>query len=264
MKRDQSPPRDNPLFVQVLEKGIEVLRSFTAQRRTMTLGEIAEITELSKSSVQRIVYTLESLGYVMKHPQTRRFQLTTRVMDIGYNYLAADTLVDVANPFLAELSNSTGETVNLMEPSGHDMVYVARFASHRFIPMHMPIGCRIPMFCTASGRAYLWALPEPECDALLDTIPMQAYTPNTVTDKPTLKALLHEGRRLGYSLNTEELYAGDMAIAVPIMGGQGQPIAALNVITPPSRWTLETVRQQIASKIMECARSVSNAVRAFG
>ncbi|SFU26749.1 IclR family transcriptional regulator domain-containing protein, partial [Paraburkholderia aspalathi] len=54
----------------------------------------------------------------------------------------------LANPFLAELTNNTGETTNLLEPAQFEMVYVARFASHRFIPMHMPIGCRIPMYCT--------------------------------------------------------------------------------------------------------------------
>ncbi|SFU26311.1 IclR helix-turn-helix domain-containing protein [Paraburkholderia aspalathi] len=98
MKRDDvKSPRDNPLFVQVLEKGIDVLRSFTAQRKTMTLGEIAEVTSLSKSSVQRLVFSLEAMGYIAKHAKTHRFHLTPQVMAIGYNYLAADSLVDVAN-----------------------------------------------------------------------------------------------------------------------------------------------------------------------
>jgi len=263
MKAEAGAARDNPLFVQVLEKGIEVLRSFTAQRRTMTLGEIAEATGLGKSSVQRIVHTLEAMGYVVKHPKTRRFHLTPKVMDIGYNYLAADTLVDVANPFLAELSNSTGETVNMMEPSDFDMVYVARFASHRYIPMHMPIGCRIPMFCTASGRAYLAALPEPERNAMLEAMPLRAYTANTVTDRGALKDLMKQAHAAGYALNAEELYLGDMGIAAPVIGSQGRPIASVNVITPPSRWTMEAVREQLAFKIMECARSISNAARAF-
>ena len=130
---------NNPLFNQSLEKGLAVLRGFGAARRTMNLADIAQVAGISKSSAQRMIHTLEELGYVRKHPQSRRFQLTPKVMEIGYNYLAADILVDVANPYLAELNQITGETVNLTEPDGLDMVYVARFVAPKFIPVHMPM-----------------------------------------------------------------------------------------------------------------------------
>jgi DNA-binding IclR family transcriptional regulator len=77
------------LFNQSLEKGLAVLRAFSGERRTMTLGEVAEHVGINKSSAQRMVYTLEQLGYLRKHPQTRRYQLSPRVMEIGFNYLAA-------------------------------------------------------------------------------------------------------------------------------------------------------------------------------
>jgi len=264
MKREGKTGRDNPLFVQVLEKGVHVLRSFTAQRKTMTLVEIAEATGLSKSSVQRLVYSLEVMGYVAKHPKTRRFHLTPKVMEIGYNYLAADSLVDVANPFLAELTNATGETTNLMEPSDFEMVYVARFTSRRHIPIHMPIGSRIPMYCTASGKAYLAALPPASGDEMLRGMSLRAHTPHTITDPRALESEIAAARTLGYAMNSEELYPGDVAIATAIQGGQGAPIAALTIITPPSRWTVETIKQQLLPHLMECARSISNAVRTFG
>lgn len=145
---------ENSLFNQSLEKGLAVLRAFDARRRTMNLAEIAEAAGINKSSAQRMIHTLEALGYVRKNPQNKRFQLTPRVMEIGYNYLAADTLVDVANPFLAELAQLSGETTNLTEPDGLEMIYVALSAVPKFIPIHMPIGSRIPMYCTASGRAH--------------------------------------------------------------------------------------------------------------
>src|ERR1700761_2221547 len=104
------------LFNQSLEKGLAVLRAFSAKRRTMTLAEVAEATGITKSSAQRMIYTLEKLGSVHNHPLPRRYQLTLRAMQIGFNYLAADTLIDVANPFLSELTNVTGETTNLPEP----------------------------------------------------------------------------------------------------------------------------------------------------
>ena len=70
----------NPLFNQSLEKGLAVLCSFSAQRRSMTLADVASAAGISKSSAQRMVFTLEQLGFVRKHPQTRRYQLAQCVL----------------------------------------------------------------------------------------------------------------------------------------------------------------------------------------
>jgi IclR family transcriptional regulator, pca regulon regulatory protein len=249
------------LFNQSLEKGLSVLRAFSAKRRTMTLAEVADATSMSKSSAQRMVYTLEKLGYVRKHPLTRRYQLTPRVMQIGFNYLAADTLIDVANPFLSELTNITGETTNLTEPDDDEMVYVSRFVSTKFVPIHMPIGSRIPMYCTGSGRAFLSALPVDEARTRLEQMKRVAFTANTVTDLSTLGERLVEARQQGYATNREELFIGDMSIAAPVVGSQGRPVAAVHVVAPTSRWTFEDARQKLAPAVIDCARGISNSIR---
>ena len=195
----ESAPEDSPslLFNQSLEKGLAVLQAFSARRRTMTLADVAAATDITKSSAQRMVFTLEKLGYVRKHPKTRRYQLTPRVMEIGFNYLAANSLIDVANPFLAELTKVTTETSCLTEPDGLDMVYVARFVSAQFVPVHMPIGSRIPMYCTASGRAYLSALPEDEARGLIEASDRVTHTAHTRTDVDEILEVLRQVRRQG-------------------------------------------------------------------
>ena len=252
---------ENSLFNQSLEKGLAVLRAFNARRRTMNLAEVAEAAEINKSSAQRMIHTLEALGYVRKHPQTKRFQLTPRVMEIGYNYLAADTLVDVANPFLAELAQTTGETTNLTEPDGLDMVYVARFVAPKFIPIHMPIGSRIPMYCTGSGRAYLRALSDDEVQGVLSNSELRRHTQQTLTDPDEILAQVATTRRKGYAINNEELFLGDMTIAAPILGSQGQPVAAVHVVAPTSRWTLEEAEKRLAPAVIECARAIRTSIR---
>ncbi|WP_339489930.1 IclR family transcriptional regulator [Pseudomonas sp. EL_65y_Pfl2_R95] len=252
---------NNSLFNQSLEKGLAVLRAFSAAQRTMNLAEIADAAEITKSSAQRMIHTLEQLGYVRKHPQTKRFQLTPRVMEIGYNYLAADTLVDVANPFLAELAQATGETTNLTEPDGLDMVYVARFVAPKFIPIHMPIGSRIPMYCTGSGRAYLSGLPKPEALALLNASEIKEHTRHTLTSIPDIQQEIEFTQRRGYALNKEELFLGDMSIAAPILSSQGRPVAAVHVVIPSSRWSLEEAEQKLAPSVIECARAIRTSIR---
>lgn len=252
------------LFNQSLEKGLAVLRAFNAQRRTMTLADVAAATDITKSSAQRMIYTLEQLGYVRKHLQTRRYQLTPRVMQIGFNYIAADALIEMATPFLSELARITGETCNLTEPDGTEMVYVARFVSTKFVPIHMPIGSRIPMYCTASGRAFLSALPEDEARQLLQQSERIEHTEHTRTDVDEIMGLLRNARRQGYATNREELYLGDMNIAAPILGAQGLPVGSAHVVAPTSRWTLAELEQRLAPAALECARAISNSVRALG
>ena len=252
---------NNPLFNQSLEKGLAVLRSFGAARRTMNLVDIAHVAGISKSSAQRMIHTLEELGYVRKHAQSRRFQLTPKVMEIGFNYLAADILVDVANPYLAELNQMTGETVNLTEPDGLSMVFVARFSATKYIPLHMPIGSRMPMYCSGGGRAYLSGLTDDEVHAAIKASEIVAHTQYTLTDPQAIFARIQNSRKQGYATNAQEMFLGDMTIAAPIIGSNGLPVAAVHVVAPSNRWTIEEAEQKMAASVIQCARAITNSIR---
>lgn len=252
----------NPLFNQSLEKGLAVIRAFGVAHRSMTMGDVAAATGINKSSAQRMVYTLEQLGYLRKHPKTQRYALTVRALELGFNYLTTQTLIDIANPFLAELSNITQETTCLTEPDRLEMVYIARFVSAQYIPIHMPIGSRIPMYCTGSGRAYLSALPADSARALLQASPRVAHTIHTRTGEAELLALLREAGQCGYAVNQEELFLGDMTLAAPICNGAGTPVAAVHVVAPTSRWKLKEARERLAPPLLSCARALSNSIRA--
>jgi len=254
---------ETPLFNQSLAKALSVIRAFSSRNRTMTLSEIASAAEITRSSAQRIVFTLESLGYIRKHPRTRRFLLTPRALSIGCNYLEADQLVDCANPFLASLNATCEETVALTEPDGLEMVYVARFPSHKFVPIHVPVGKRIPMYCTASGRAYLSGRSEQEALDILTQSDRKAYTPTTRTDVSEIADMVREARIRGYAVNNEELYIGDLNIAAPVLNSAGEAIASVHISAPGSRWTFADTSQKLASLVIECARSITNAARNF-
>jgi IclR family transcriptional regulator, pca regulon regulatory protein len=262
--RKVAEPAPDLLFNQSLEKGLAVLCAFNEKRRTMTLAEVAAATDITKSSAQRMVYTLEQLGYLRKHPQTRRYQLTPRVMQVGFNYLASNALVEIATPFLSELARVTGETCNLTEPDGTEMVYVARFVSAKWVPIHMPIGSRIPMYCTGSGRAYLSLLPQEEARRLLQRSKRERHTAHTRTDIDEILKLLGAARRQGYASNREELFLGDMSISAPIVGAHGHPLGAVHVVAPTSRWTLSQAEEKLAPATIDCARAISNSARTLG
>jgi len=261
-----TPPgaEDNPLFNHSLKKGLAVLCAFNAQQRSMTLADVAQAASINKSSAQRLIFTLENLGFVCKNAQTRRYQLTPRVMRIGFNYIAAQPLIDLANPYLSELASQTTETTCLTEADGLEMVYLARFISTQSVPVHMPIGSRVPMYCTGSGRAWLSALPVVEAVALLRADERIAHTRYTQTDEGALLTELERVRLRGWALNREELFLGDMVLAAPVIGSHGRPVAAVHVVAPTSRWTPEAAETQLAPALLACAHALSSAARTLG
>jgi IclR family transcriptional regulator, pca regulon regulatory protein len=264
MPNDLEHIRQKVLFNQSLEKGLAVLLAFCRKRRTMTIAEVAEATAINKSSAQRMVFTLEQLGYLRKHPQTRRYQLTPRVMEVGFNYLATNPMIELANPFLSELTNLTKETCCLTEPDGTDMVYVARFASSQFVPVHMPIGSRIPIYCSGSGRAYLSAMAEDDARRIIERSKRVQHTPHTRTDVEEILAELSIARERGYAVNQEELFLGDMVLAAPVLNASGQPVGALNIVAPTGRWSREEAEYRLGPPLVQCARAVSSSMYTTG
>jgi DNA-binding IclR family transcriptional regulator len=254
----RAEPQGSPLFIVGLAKGLSLLTAFAAERPAMSLAELAVATGLAKSSVQRAAFTLESLGYLRRASDARRYELTPRSCELGCRYLETSRLVAASSPHLFDLNRRCGETVNLSEPDGTDMVFVARFPGHKSIAHHMPIGRRLPMFCTASGRAYLSRLPPASTRAVMRASERQAFTPTTVTAESRLQRLIEEAAAAGFAYADGEYYRGDVNVAAPLLRPGGVPVGAINMSVPVTRWSLQKARAELAPLIIETARAISS------
>jgi len=247
---------DNPLFVGSIAKCFDVLEALNAAGRPVALTELAALAKLERSAVQRITHTLRTLGYLRQHPQSRAFTIAGRMLDFGHTVLATDPVRAKAYSFLERLNTATGETVNLMELEGHDIVYVARFPSAHAVSVDLHVGSRLPAFCTAAGRAILAHLPEAAAMALLATAPRKAMTAHTVTDLPGLRRILVEARKLGYAFNDQEAFVGDLSVAAPLVDRSGNVVGAINIAVPSPRWKADDVRRGLAPKVVAAAREI--------
>ncbi len=240
----------DPLFNQSVEKAFAVLHAFgTAELRALGLAEIASAAHVTPSSAQRSLHTLVRLGYLRRDTRLHGWALTPRTLDIGY-------------PYLIDLNQACGESVSLSEPDGVDMVFIARFPSRKPFFIHMPVGRRLPMFCTAAGRAYLSALPPAEARQILERSALRAFTPTTLHDIPSILATIAEARESGYAWANQEYYRGDLTIAAPILGERGRPVAVINIAGTTSRSTLEELRTQFAPLLQAAARAAAGSVAA--
>lgn len=248
----------NPLFNDSAQKALAVLESFGRGRRILKLAEVAELAGITKASAQRCVHTLEVLGYLRRDRRGTGWTLTPRALGIAHAYLSGYPLVEQAQQHLVDLNRVTGESVSLSEPDGTDMVFVARFPSHKRFLIYMPVGTRLPMYCTASGRAYLSALPGGEAQRLLRQSSLRPMTPTTITDPRRIQELVAAAHADGYACSDQECYRGDLTVAAPVIGEGGHPVGAINISAPTSRWTLEEMRSKLAALVIETARAVSS------
>ncbi|HMM71601.1 MAG TPA: IclR family transcriptional regulator [Rhodocyclaceae bacterium] len=246
------------LFNQSLGKAFAVLEAFGIDRRTMNLPELAAITGLSKSAVQRLTYTLENLGYLHKDAQSKKYSLTPRTLGLGMRYITSSNLVESARPYLLDLNIKCSETVNLSEPHGTDMIFTVSYPGRRQISVQLPVGGCYPIHCTAAGRALLSGLPKPRAEEIIERSEIHSYTPATVTDKAEIIRLIDEARHAGFAFALGEFFRGDINIAAPIFGVDGQAVAAVGVSVPLTRWTFEDARAQIAPQVSEVAQTVSS------
>ncbi|MDB6088952.1 MAG: IclR family transcriptional regulator [Gammaproteobacteria bacterium] len=248
----------DPLFNQSVEKAFAILEAFGGERRALNLGEVAAAAGMTKSSAQRCTHTLERLGYLRRDVRVKRWVLTPRALSMAHAYLASHPLIEQATTHLIDLNQASGESVSLSEPDETDMVFIARFPSHRRFFIHMPIGRRLPMFCTASGRAYLSALPTAEVQKILRRSSIRQFTAQTLTEPGEILERIKSAREVGYAWSDQECYRGDVTIAAPVFGDDGLPVAAVNISAPTSRWSLEELRAKLSSVLLETARAASS------
>lgn len=250
-------PVDDGLFVNSVEKAFRVLSVFGQGQRSMGLSEIAVAADLDRSAAQRFTHTLERLGYLRKDPRTRRYELTVRTLDLAYRYIRSSALVDRALPYLLDLSRATEEAVSLTVPDGTEIVYVSRLLSRHVLHTNINVGSRLPIYCTAPGRAMLSRMSRQQARTLLQASDRRSYTPHTPTSLPVLTAKIDESAENGFALACEEIYPGDISIAAAVLNAEGEPCAAVNVAVSAFRSTPEAAVQRFAPLVISAAAAIS-------
>lgn len=217
---------DGSTYVQSLARGLAVIRAFGAATPRLSLSDVARATDLTRASARRFLLTLESEGYVRL--RDGMFELTPRVLELGFSYLSAQSLPEVAQPHLEALSHATGESSSASILDGHDIVYVARVPTRRIMSVGITIGTRFEATATSMGRVLLASLSAADLDTYFAGFTPTRFTARTVTDEAALRAEIATVREQGWSLVDGELEHGLRALAAPVTRG-GRVVAAINL-----------------------------------
>jgi IclR family pca regulon transcriptional regulator len=255
----RSQPERSSLFVGSVEKAFQVLQAFEGPHRLMSMAEIARAADLDRSATQRLVHTMEQLGYLRRLPDSTLYGLGSKVLRFSYNYLRANELVERASPYLLDISRTLGETCNLQELDGHEIVFLARFPGKHLVNLDFQVGFRLPAVFTASGTAILSRLPAAQREAIVRATPTAKVTPFTETDPAKLLERIELTAERGYAIVTNQTAPGDISVAAAITDHHGKPIGAINIAVATTRWTLETAEHTLVPHVQVAANAISQA-----
>lgn len=246
---------NNRDFVASLARGLEVIKAFDRQSPTMTLSDLARKTGLTRAAARRFLLTLEKLGYVRS--DCKRFELTAKVLELGYAYLSSLALSDLAAPFMEEIVREVQESCSASVLAGEEIVYIARIPTSRIMSVTLDIGTKLPAYCTSMGRVLLAALPDDQLRELLNRAKISKLTAHTVTDRGELLRIITKVRENGYSVVDQELELGLRSIAVPLRDRRGTVRAAVNISAHTSRATPKDLTGRYLSILNGAADKIS-------
>lgn len=247
-------------YVQSFARGLEVIRSFSAEASAQTLSEVAAKTGLTRAGARRILLTLQTLGYVCCG-DGKHFALTPRILDLGFAYLSSQPLWNLAMPVMETLSEAVQESCSAGVLDGLDVVYVARVHAHKIMSTNLGVGSRLPAFWTSMGRMLLAGLPQDQVQTLLERCPREAFTRYTLTTDADLLAAVAQVREQGWALINQELEEGLISVAAPLLNAQGQTVGAINVSGQVNRTNAQEMQARILPHALKTAQSISQLLR---
>ncbi|WP_051579780.1 IclR family transcriptional regulator [Pseudonocardia acaciae] len=213
----------DPYFVQSLQRGLDVLRSFQ-DTTPRTVSEVADAAGVTRTAARRYLLTLRDLGYVQTDG-VRYWVAPGRAMPSEPTPMSTGQALVTE---LTKLSRKHGVAVSIGRLDGDETINVARAEAPKAPLMTVPVGTRRPAYCNSLGRLLLAFQPVVEIERYLSTASLLPYTHNTVTDRQVLRTLLGQIRRNGHCVINQEMIVGLVAVAVPIYTSDRNVQAAMS------------------------------------
>ncbi|HTK45420.1 MAG TPA: IclR family transcriptional regulator [Patescibacteria group bacterium] len=207
-----------------------VLRAFSGPEPSLSVTSISARVGLHKSTVSRLLATLETGGLVANDAETGRYRLGPGLVELAGPLLTSLDVRDVARPVMADLAAQTGASASLAVWTGRAAVNVEQVLAPGVVSHLAPVGRVSPGHATANGKVFLAWLSEGELEAYLAR-PLEPFTSNTITDPETFRAALARVRTDGYAVNDGELDMSLLGVAGPVFDAADRVVAAVGVTT---------------------------------
>lgn len=256
-KAKMSDDAQDKYLVPALERGLLLLSEFNHNDRQLSAPELARRLNLPRSTVFRLLMTLESMGFVQRTEGGHDYRLGLSVLRLGFEYLASLELTELGAPLLERLRTDIGFSCNLVVRDGRSIVYVAKSSASTPFTSTVNVGTRLPAHATVLGRVLLEDLTLPELRELFPEEHLESYSSSTPTTVLELFELVQQDKERGFVLQEAFFEARVSTIAAPVRDHTGRIVAALGATIPSSRFEperLDDILTSVRSTAYELSR----------
>jgi IclR family transcriptional regulator, acetate operon repressor len=247
--------------ILAIARALQVIEILAEADGGLSLSELARRLDVNKQVATRITESLESTGYIFRHPASDQLFLSYRVCNIGERMLHSARLLEQCSAMLRTLANASGELARLAVAEKEDLFWVlAAVSRKRMLQINPLFTPSIKLHATATGKAWLACMPEARARAILKKRELTAWTPKTITDPGGLFEELAEARERGWATAIDEGELGVTAVAAPIMiadiDQQARCVGTVSLSAPTSRMDREAMNTA-ARLVVDAAESAA-------
>ena len=247
----------NSYVIQSVNNALNLLEEFKADRDELGVTELSKRLNLHKNNVFRLLATLEAKGYIEQNKATENYRLGVKSLELGQTFIKQIGLVRQAKPVLKEIVEQCNETAYIGIIRQSALVYLDVEEAHQTVKVANRVGWRLPIHCTAIGKAQIAFISEEELEKLSILDNIERFTPNTIVNKVEFIKHLKEVAKRGYALDNEEYDLGVRCVGVPLRDYTGRVVGGISVSGPSFRMTDEILREKIIPVVKDAGAKVS-------
>lgn len=222
---------------------LALLEVIAEKDQFFTLQGLVEETGLPKPTLHRMLQQLEAAGMLQRDGDNRQYGTGVRLRRLAETLLMNNTVHGARHGVLSQLVEEVDESCNITALSGNEVLYLDRVETTAPLRFYLHPGSRVPVHASASGKLFLAQMSPAQRKRLLAHVPLERFTPNTLTDLDALEAEIERVRRDGYAFDDEEFLPGLICIAVLVPGAKGRSNLGIAIQAPTMRLTPDKALQ---------------------
>jgi DNA-binding IclR family transcriptional regulator len=257
---DDADKEDGNYIVPGLERGLKILAEFSPREPVLGAPELSKRLKIPRTTVFRLLQTLESLGYLERADKDRNYRLGVAVLRLGFEYLSSLELTDLGLPIIEALRTATGLTSHILIRDGRDVVFVAKAQSQEpiFSSVKVNVGTRLPAHATTHGHVLMGDLSLDELRALYPEPVLARFTRLTPETVEALYEMVRADVERGYAISQSSFERGISVVTAPVRNDTGRIVAVITITIPRPEIDATLMETGLVDKVRHAAAELSS------
>uniref|UniRef100_E1TJM1 Transcriptional regulator, IclR family n=1 Tax=Burkholderia sp. (strain CCGE1003) TaxID=640512 RepID=E1TJM1_BURSG len=250
---------DSSYRVPGLERGLKILTEFSPREPVLGAPELSRRLGIPRTTVFRLLQTLESLGFLERADKDRHYRLGVAVLRLGFEYLSSLELTDLGLPIIEALRDETGLTTHIVIRDGRDVVFVAKAQSHApiFSSVKVNVGTRLPAYATTHGQVLMGDMTLDELKRLYPEPELERFTRQTPATVEDLYERIRDDARRGFAISESSFERGISVVSAPVRNDTGRIVAVITTTIPRQEIDASLLDSGLVDKVRRAADELS-------